>query len=137
MTTPTVAFVAANTEEAVKACRSLESNYSHVPASEAEVIVAIGGDGFMLETLHQFMNRDVPIFGLNQGSVGFLMNEFNGENLICRVAASEEVIIHPLRMIVETVLALKSMQLRSTRFLYFAKLIKLQRFESPLIVWFD
>lgn len=107
MTTPTVAFVAANTEEAVKACRSLESNYSHVPASEAEVIVAIGGDGFMLETLHQFMNRGVPIFGLNQGSVGFLMNEFNGENLICRVAASEEVIIHPLRMIVETSAGIK------------------------------
>lgn len=102
MTNPKIAFVATNTEQARKARAVLESQYAHVAASKADVIVAIGGDGFMLETLHRFMNRDVPIFGLNQGSVGFLMNEFNDDDLVSRVAVAEGVTIHPLRMTVKT-----------------------------------
>ena len=102
MTHPKIAFVATDTAQAKAARVALQSRYKHVPLTKADVIVAIGGDGFMLETLHRFMNRDVPIFGLNQGSVGFLMNEINDGDLIDRVAAAESVTLHPLRMTVKT-----------------------------------
>ena len=96
MTHPKIAFVASDTEQAKAARAYLQSRYKHFPPTKANVIVAIGGDGFMLEMLHRFMNRDVPIFGLNQGAVGFLMNEFNDGDLIDRVSAAEAVTLHPL-----------------------------------------
>ena len=97
-----IAFVATGTAQAKGARAALQSRYAHVPPSKADVIVAIGGDGFMLETLHKFMNRGVPIYGLNQGSVGFLMNEFSDGDLKARVAKAETVTLHPLRMTVKT-----------------------------------
>ena len=102
MTHPRIAFVASDTAQAKAARASLQSRYKNVPPTKANVIVAIGGDGFMLEMLHRFMNRDVPIFGLNQGAVGFLMNEFNDGDLIDRVSAAESVTLHPLRMTART-----------------------------------
>ena len=97
-----IAFVADDTAEATEARAALQSRYARVPSSRADVIVAIGGDGFMLETLHRFMNREVPIYGLNRGSVGFLMNEFGDGDLTARVERAETVTLRPLRMTVRT-----------------------------------
>ena len=66
---------------------------------EADVIVALGGDGFMLETLHAHLNDGVPIYGMNRGSVGFLMNPFTTEDLLERIRRAECAVLHPLRMV--------------------------------------
>ena len=102
MTNPRIAFVASDTPQAKEARAALVARYPHVTPSKADVVVAIGGDGFMLETLHRFMNRGVPIYGMNQGSVGFLMNDFGDDGLIARVAVAEAVTLHPLRMTAKT-----------------------------------
>ena len=65
---------------------------------DADIIVALGGDGFMLQTLHAFVGKGKPIYGMNLGSVGFLMNEYRTDDLLTRLAAAEEAVIHPLRM---------------------------------------
>lgn len=65
----------------------------------AEVIVALGGDGFMLQTLHAFLGKGKPIYGMNLGSVGFLMNEYREDHLVERLAAAERAVVHPLCMI--------------------------------------
>ena len=93
-----LAFVAAAAPEAQAALRTLEERFVSVDPQDADVIVALGGDGFMLQTLHEYMDRGVPIFGLNRGSVGFLMNEYFDDDLPARVAAAEAVSLHPLRM---------------------------------------
>jgi NAD+ kinase len=95
---PAVAFVASGHDEAKRALERLRQAYPSVPPEEADVIVALGGDGFMLETLHRYMDRKIPIFGMNRGSVGFLMNTFNEDNLIERVAKAEPIGLNPLRM---------------------------------------
>jgi len=97
-----LAFVASSTPDSTDAAERLRGRYDHVDPGEADIIVAIGGDGFMLQTLHDFIDRDVPIFGLNRGSVGFLMNEFDVESLPQRVAAAVEVQLRPLKMIATT-----------------------------------
>ncbi len=94
-----IAFVASNAEVARRALRTLQARYGVVEASEADVIVALGGDGFMLETLHMVMDRDIPVYGMNRGSVGFLMNEYGAASLEDRLANSVESRIHPLRML--------------------------------------
>ncbi|CAA7612088.1 NAD kinase [Magnetospirillum sp. UT-4] len=93
-----VAFVAAETEAAQAALPRLLAHYPHVPPEEADVIVALGGDGFMLETLHRWIDRRVPIYGMNRGTVGFLMNVFREHGLQERLARAEAVRLHPLRM---------------------------------------
>jgi NAD+ kinase len=93
-----IAFVAAATEAAQDALKLLEARYPHATPEEADVIVALGGDGTMLETLHMQMRRDVPIFGMNLGTVGFLMNRFEEANLHARLAAARPAIVHPLLM---------------------------------------
>ena len=98
MNTPRFAFVAADSEEAEDARRHLEARYATVPQGEADVIVALGGDGLMLETLHGSIERGTPIYGMNRGTVGFLMNTFNEEDLPARLARAERVTVHPLRM---------------------------------------
>ncbi len=65
---------------------------------DAQVIVALGGDGFMLETLHDTLQRQTPIYGMNRGSVGFLMNEYDEDDLLERINAAERAVIHPLAM---------------------------------------
>jgi NAD+ kinase len=99
---PRIAFVAAKGVEAQAALAELERRYDSVPPEEAEVIVALGGDGFVLETLHGQMARQVPTFGMNCGTVGFLMNSFGIADLPERLAAAERVRLHPLRMQAET-----------------------------------
>ena len=99
----TFALVAAETDEARAAAARLSADYKTVPPEEAEAIVALGGDGLMLETLHRFIDRGTPIYGMNCGSVGFLMNEYREDGLPERLAQAESVALHPLRMAAETV----------------------------------
>src|SRR5688572_17551804 len=71
-----VAFVASSTPDAQEAAAALSRRYDNVPPEEADVLVALGGDGLMLQSLHRFMGTGKPIYGMNKGSVGFLMNDF-------------------------------------------------------------
>ena len=98
MTVTKIAFVSADTEAGNAARKRLEDRYEHVAPEDAELIVALGGDGFMLETLHRFIDRQVPIYGMNRGSVGFLMNAFREHGLIDRLRKAQPVVLHPLRM---------------------------------------
>ncbi len=94
-----VAFISSDAEERARSARErLTARYHGVPPEEADVIVALGGDGFMLQTLHAFMNTGKPIYGMNCGSVGFLMNEFTEDALTDRIAAAAESKVHPLAM---------------------------------------
>jgi NAD+ kinase len=99
---PSIAFVASERPEAQEAKARLDSRYGSHPPSQADVVVALGGDGFMLETLHRVLDADgpdpKPIYGMNCGSVGFLMNDFREDGLIERIAAAEPAVIHPLAM---------------------------------------
>lgn len=94
----TVAFVASRTPEAEAAARQLEAQYPHVPPQEADVVVALGGDGLMLSTLHEFLGTGKPIYGMNKGTVGFLMNEYRTDGLLERLEASHRSVAHPLLM---------------------------------------
>ena len=95
---PKIAFVASQTTQAQAARRAMMQGYDHVPAKSADIIVAIGGDGYMLQTLHRHLQHNVPIFGMNRGTVGFIMNEYSKEDLLVRLRAAEEVVLHPLKM---------------------------------------
>ncbi len=103
MAVPPFAIVAADTPEAQAALTELKARYATVPAGQAARIVALGGDGFMLETLRATQNRDVAVYGMNLGSVGFLMNAYEPEALADRLAAAQRVDIHPLLMRARTV----------------------------------
>lgn len=93
-----VAFVASASEEAETAKRRLSHMYGSSPPDMADVIVALGGDGFMLTALHRFMNSGKPIYGMHRGTVGFLMNEFRIDGLMERLARAEVTRIRPLVM---------------------------------------
>ena len=93
-----IGFRAADTKEARAALASLRARYGDAADDEADVLVALGGDGFMLETLHATMERPVPIYGMNLGTVGFLLNEFQSDGLTERLAEAVAVGLHPLRM---------------------------------------
>ncbi len=95
---PSIAFVASDAPQAQQALAELCERYADTPPDSAEVIVALGGDGFMLETLHRYLQRGVPIFGMHRGSVGFLMNNYGPEGLRERIARASPVRIHPLQM---------------------------------------
>ena len=84
--------------KASEAAARLRERHKTVPPDKAEVIVALGGDGFMLSTMHRFMERNIPIFGMNLGSVGFLMNEYKETGLIDRLDVSESIELRPLMM---------------------------------------
>ena len=93
-----IGFRAADTVEAQAGLADLQTAYPHVPVEDADVIVALGGDGFMLETLHSCIERPVPIYGMNLGTVGFLLNEYRVEGLPERLAQGVSAPLHPLRM---------------------------------------
>jgi len=93
-----IAFVAATTPEAREAYERLEKRYGNVDPASADVIVALGGDGLMLQTLHKFMNSGKPIYGMHRGTVGFLMNEYSEDGLPERIRAAQMTVIHPLVM---------------------------------------
>jgi NAD+ kinase len=93
-----IAFVSSDTPEAAEARATLERRFGTHDPKGADVIVAIGGDGLMLQTLHRFMNTGKPIYGLNKGSVGFLMNEYRENDLLERIRNAAASRIHPLVM---------------------------------------
>ncbi|MEL6203207.1 MAG: NAD kinase [Pseudomonadota bacterium] len=78
--------------------RGLVKRYGHVDAKDADIVVALGGDGFMLQTIQQFMNTRKPIYGMNRGTVGFLMNEYSEDDLLERIADAQTELIRPLKM---------------------------------------
>jgi len=94
-----MAFVAAPTPAAQSALEELEAHYPAKPPADADVIVALGGDGFMLQTIHRFIDQGIPIYGMNRGSVGFMMNPYSPENLLERIRQAEDAYLHPLRML--------------------------------------
>jgi len=93
-----IAFVASSIPEAQKARQRLVKRYGNVAPAKADVVVALGGDGLMLQTLHKFMQSGKPIYGMHRGTVGFLMNDFHEKNLPERINAAETTLIHPLVM---------------------------------------
>ena len=93
-----IAFLASDSEIAQEALVKLGAAYGAVPLDEAGVIVALGGDGFMLNTLHGTQARNLPVYGMNCGTIGFLMNEYAEEGLIERLEAAAEEVINPLAM---------------------------------------
>ena len=98
-----IAFAASDTEIAQQALVELSKAYDTFSMAEADAIVALGGDGFMLTTLHGTMHLNVPVYGMNRGTVGFLMNEYSVVGLLDRLAEAEEAVINPLAMRAETV----------------------------------
>jgi NAD+ kinase len=101
MTSPIrrLAFVASARPEAQEARERLAERYGQVSREEAQVVVALGGDGFMLETLHANLGAHRPIYGMNRGSVGFLMNDYSEEDLLERINNAERAVIYPLVMV--------------------------------------
>ena len=93
-----IAFLASATPEAQQALAQLEQRYGNVEPAQADVVVPLGGDGFMLRTLHKFMNSGKPIYGMHRGTIGFLMNDFSPDGLTERLAAARMTVIHPLLM---------------------------------------
>jgi len=93
-----IAFASSGTEIATRAHERLAARHGDVPPEQAEVIVALGGDGFMLATLHGTEHLDIPVYGMNCGTVGFLMNEFHEDDLEARLAEAVEEIVNPLEM---------------------------------------
>jgi len=94
-------FVSSDTPKAVKARRELVRHYGQTPIEQADVIIVLGGDGTMLRALRDFMGLNKPFYGMNRGSIGFLMNEYNVKNLNERIAQAHRQEIHPLRMIAQ------------------------------------
>lgn len=93
-----IAFTASPAPKAKEALAALEKRYGSSSLEEADVIVAIGGDGFMLQTLHRTMASSLPIYGMNRGTIGFLMNEYVEEGLLERLERADGAVLHPLRM---------------------------------------
>lgn len=98
MATTAIGFAASDQPEAQDALARLEKRYGNCPPESADIIVALGGDGFILHTLHKSMSRGTPIYGMNRGSVGFMMNTYDEENLPDRLAVAHTTTLHPLRM---------------------------------------
>ncbi|MEP4767211.1 MAG: NAD kinase [Roseibium sp.] len=96
--TEKLAFIASDTEEATEARELLTAAYGAVDPKDADIIIALGGDGLMLQTLHAHMDTGKPIYGMNRGSVGFLMNEFREEGLRERLSKADSTTIRPLEL---------------------------------------
>jgi NAD+ kinase len=96
--TPRLAFVASASDKACAARDQLQDRYGTIPPEDADVIVALGGDGFMLRTLHTQLGRGLPVYGMKLGRVGFLMNRYLPDELPARIAAARPAVLHPLKM---------------------------------------
>jgi NAD+ kinase len=95
---PRIAFVASTSTEAQQSRAVLAQRYGDADPASADIIVALGGDGLMLQTLHRFMTSGKPIYAMHRGTVGFLMNDFREDALVERLAAAQTTLIHPLLM---------------------------------------
>ncbi len=93
-----ISFVASRADQAQASLEVLGARYGNVPLEKADVIIALGGDGLMLQTLHETEYLPTPVYGMNRGSVGFLMNAYDDGDLLERLEQAEEAVIHPLRM---------------------------------------
>lgn len=93
-----IGYVVTDTPEAEKAYKILSQKYGEVPTEDADVVVALGGDGAMLEAVHRHMGKNIPVYGMHRGSVGFLMNEYDEKNLSERLREAKAVTLHPLKM---------------------------------------
>ena len=93
-----IAFVASKTDEAQAALKQMRERYVEVPLDQAEIIVAMGGDGFMLRTLHRHLALNRPVYGMKLGTVGFLMNQFHPDDLGERLARAQPTVLKPLVM---------------------------------------
>ncbi|MBS1303354.1 NAD kinase [Loktanella sp. SALINAS62] len=93
-----IAFVASRAPSAQEALTVLGARHGNVPQHLADVIVALGGDGFMLQTLHETQNIGAPVYGMNRGTVGFLMNAYGDDDLLARLDNAEQEVINPLVM---------------------------------------
>ncbi len=102
MPTPHIHFVASQVKPAGEAADVMKRRYGQCELDEAEVIVALGGDGFMLRTLHRMIHRGLPVFGMKIGHVGFLMNRYSEDDLEERLDTARPVTLNPLCMEVET-----------------------------------
>ena len=98
MTTHRIAFMASTSPAAQDALVQLTALFGQTPVEAAQVIVALGGDGFMLQTLHDSRALNLPVYGMNCGTIGFLMNTFSADDLPDRLALAEEAVINPLSM---------------------------------------
>jgi len=94
-----IAFLASDSPEARKALTKLARRHGNADPATADVVVALGGDGHMLQTMHKFVSTGIPIYGMNRGSVGFLMNDYQDNHLTERLKAAELTTIRPLRMV--------------------------------------
>lgn len=94
-----LAFLSSDTDVAQAAYEKLVSIYGNCKPEEATAVIALGGDGFMLQTQHEFMNSGLPIYGMNKGTVGFLMNEYKPDNLKQRISRALKSKIRPLAMV--------------------------------------
>lgn len=94
-----LAFVCAATPTARAAKARLEKRYGSVTPAHADIVVALGGDGLMLQTLHRNMRRRTPIYGMNLGTVGFLLNTYKETGLLQRLRKARHVALTPLRMV--------------------------------------
>ena len=103
MSQPKIAFVASPVPTAQSALHALTALHGGVAPEQADVIVALGGDGFMLQTLHSTQELDAPVYGMNRGTVGFLMNAYSADDLVERLHAAVEEVINPLAMTALTV----------------------------------
>lgn len=113
-----LAFIAAPTEGAQAARQHLIELYGDCPVKEASVVVALGGDGLMLECLHKVLGSSTAVYGMNRGSVGFMMNEYHTDSLPDRISRAQPSVLHPLRMhavtssgVVEEAMALNEVSL--------------------------
>ena len=99
---PRIAFLASNTEAAQRARADFVARYGDHPIDDAEVVCALGGDGFMLQTLHRHGGAGKPVFGMKLGSIGFLMNQYRDDELVQRLALAEPAHLRPLEMLAQT-----------------------------------
>ncbi|MEO5963114.1 MAG: NAD kinase [Thermomonas sp.] len=102
MNTPRIALLASPTDDAQAALAAFGKLHGLHAPEDADVVVSLGGDGFMLQTLHRHGALGKPVYGMKLGSVGFLMNQHHGGDLLARIAAAEPAILHPLEMLVQT-----------------------------------
>lgn len=93
-----LAFLASKSVKAQRALKSLVKRYGNHDLQQADVVVPLGGDGFMLHSLHQLMDKSTPVFGLSRGTVGFLMNAYREDDLVERISEAKDTVLHPLEM---------------------------------------
>lgn len=98
MSDPRIAFLASRHAGAAEALAALVKRHGHFEPEDADVICALGGDGFMLQSLHRHGTLGIPVFGMKLGTIGFLMNQFRPDDLCERLAAAQPAVLHPLEM---------------------------------------